>query len=463
MHATLVMVVAAFMGATLLSRHVANATHADAEGIARNGAPSIERLAAIRTSVLDLQLTLMSVLDQKSSQREAWLGKADDLLAAMEDDRAGYENLPVFPGESELWANARSNLMGYRRIALDAIAALHRQDWETARAKIMIDLPPATERTLRTVFSVIRLDSARVQELAQHIESERVLANRLAYVLGGLAMLLAAGLGIFTHRAIGRYAELQERHAEVLKERADELELFAARVAHDVMSPLGAASASIELAQRPATDRAGVEKALARSLRSIRRVAGVVQGLYEFARSGARPKARQSCRVPQVIEEVVEELRPLAREAALEITTSTFPEVLVACSSGVLGSLLSNLIGNAIKYSGGGSDAVIEVRVMTSDHTARFEVEDHGPGLPPGLVSSVFNPYIRGDEHRQPGLGLGLATVKRLSEGHGGACGVRSTPGRGCVFWFELPLRVAQEPQRFDHFPASESAPPPGG
>jgi signal transduction histidine kinase len=113
----------------------------------------------------------------------------------------------------------------------------------------------------------------------------------------------------------------------------------------------------------------------------------------------------------------------------------------VACPTGVLTSLVSNLVHNAIKYMGEARERRIAVRTLRVGRLARVEVEDTGPGLPPGSEERVFAPYTRADRSGQAGLGLGLATVKRLAEGYGGRVGVRSSSD-GCVFWFEVPIAV---------------------
>jgi signal transduction histidine kinase len=65
--------------------------------------------------------------------------------------------------------------------------------------------------------------------------------------------------------------------------------------------------------------------------------------------------------------------------------------------------------------------------------------------MPPELARRSFEPYVRGPDATQPGIGLGLATVHGLAEAHHGAVGVDSTPGRGSLFWFELPQVVRED------------------
>jgi signal transduction histidine kinase len=71
----------------------------------------------------------------------------------------------------------------------------------------------------------------------------------------------------------------------------------------------------------------------------------------------------------------------------------------------------------------------------------RIEVEDTGPGLAPGFEERAFEPYVQATHRKKTsGIGLGLATVKRMTQAHAGRVGVVSRPGVGCTFWVELPL-----------------------
>jgi len=103
-------------------------------------------------------------------------------------------------------------------------------------------------------------------------------------------------------------------------------------------------------------------------------------------------------------------------------------------------SILGNLLGNAVKYAGSGARVSIEARV---DSLVHVEVSDTGPGIAPELQARIFEPFVRGRKIGE-GLGLGLATARRLVEAHGGAIGLRSNAG-GSVFWFDLPPAKAPE------------------
>ena len=79
--------------------------------------------------------------------------------------------------------------------------------------------------------------------------------------------------------------------------------------------------------------------------------------------------------------------------------------------------------------------------------------------VPPAIQRTIFEPYTRGKDLSKPGIGLGLATAKRLCEAHRGRIGLRSEEGRGSTFWFELP-EASSEPA-FTQPPDEASPPPP--
>jgi signal transduction histidine kinase len=101
--------------------------------------------------------------------------------------------------------------------------------------------------------------------------------------------------------------------------------------------------------------------------------------------------------------------------------------------------MLSNLLRNALKYLGASRAREVTLAVVPENGTVLFEVIDTGPGVPEEARGRIFDPYVRAaGTQGTPGIGLGLATVKKLAASHGGSAGYRPRSGGGSVFWFEL-------------------------
>ncbi len=108
--------------------------------------------------------------------------------------------------------------------------------------------------------------------------------------------------------------------------------------------------------------------------------------------------------------------------------------------------VLTNLIGNAIKYSPEGG-AIKVLGVPGKHNTARLSVSDEGIGIPREDQERIFDRFHRVDNRlarQAPGTGLGLFLVRAVVEAHGGQVGVDSTPGQGSIFWIELPIGSQQ-------------------
>lgn len=301
----------------------------------------------------------------------------------------------------------------------------------------------ALERTDGALARVIRFDVLYGSRQIAAIERTWKYSEAAELALAGLCIALAALAAGLALRAMRRYTRF-------LEERSSELELFAGRVAHDVRSPLTAVGLSLELLDprepasgspaggSPAGSSEGRGRLITRARASLERVHAIVEGLYEFARAGARPTGHADTDVAEVLDGVLGELQPQAAEAGVTIEAAPFAACRAACSPGVLASLLSNLVRNALQQAGGRGGRVA-VRVEPRPDRVRVEVEDTGPGVPRGWEELVFEPYLRGPNAGRHGIGLGLATVKRLAEAYSGAVGVRAGSLGGACFWFELP------------------------
>lgn len=143
-------------------------------------------------------------------------------------------------------------------------------------------------------------------------------------------------------------------------------------------------------------------------------------------------------------EEVVREAAAVARRKGLALRVESEPDVLALADRRRVRQILTNLVANALKFTPRGH---VIIRVSRHDEVARVEVEDTGYGIAEDEREAIFEAYRQSTDARmrQGGAGLGLATVKRLVELHGGSIEIESTLGEGSTFRFVLPL--AKEPR----------------
>ncbi len=128
-----------------------------------------------------------------------------------------------------------------------------------------------------------------------------------------------------------------------------------------------------------------------------------------------------------------------AAARGIQLVTKPYEQCFVRCDPGLLAVLIGNLVRNAVKYMGDTAVRRISVGVTSTSGCVRIEVSDTGPGIPEEIRGRIFEPFVRGVQTREAGIGLGLATVSRLVAAHGGGYGVESAPGAGTTFWFTLP------------------------
>jgi len=140
----------------------------------------------------------------------------------------------------------------------------------------------------------------------------------------------------------------------------------------------------------------------------------------------------------------------LAREAAEIVRLSPSHRLVreldeltgyVECDPALVRIALSNLLDNAVKYSGGGT---ITLSGKTDDYAIKFFVADEGPGLNVGDVERIFERFIRSGDKKVGGAGLGLYVTRRIARLHGGEVAVRNRTGGGAVFEFEIWRRLSE-------------------
>jgi signal transduction histidine kinase len=439
---TLAIVIAFFavVAAFIASGFVSDAQLAGVDDASRRlGAttlPRLERLIMLRSTLRSLDVLLDDYADAEPSARPVIGARIEHATQKLEAEATAATTTP--------WADGGAPA---QRLAHDAesLAGVTRQMIARARAPGADELRALRDRDVHPRIAAVDGDARllldattlHAESIATQIGSVRAQTHRATIALDASCVLLGIVAAVVTARGVRKYAALLEEHGRMTEARAAELEQFSARVAHDVLSPLTAVAFGIAQAKRSVSDAAAL-RSIERSTASIERVRAIVDGLYDFARSGAKPSPGARADVADVVEGVVDELRARAEEAQVVLAIESLPACDAACARGVLASIVQNLVRNAIKYIDGGLDRRVSVRARATAAAVHIEVADTGPGIPDGAESRIFQPYVRASDGKR-GMGLGLATVQRLVTAHGGAVGVTSRPTAGSVFWVDLP------------------------
>jgi len=429
-------VVGSFLATNLIVQRSSTAIGTLSEGIIYNSAPSIEHLAQVRRAVLEAELALSRFIHEPL-QRPQLRKALEDALAQVKKGTQDYLLLQPLPGEQTLRMSVQESWVRFDSAVRHARGVAESNANAEANALFTQEVEPRGRRMLDDVTRAIEYDAARGREMAESIRETRRRTMWLANSLNAVCAILAVIVAWLLYRDARARRVLFDAHTKFLEERAAELEQFAGRVAHDIRNPLSAARMSAELVIRKSSDEAAREP-INRIIRSLSRADTITSALLDFARSGARPDPGARTELRTVIADLLGGFSAEAEQAGITLHCEPVPPVLVACSPGVYLSLLGNLVRNAIKYMGEVQIRRITLRVLDEGAFIRTEVIDTGPGITPKNQGSLFVPYFRGQGVGIEGLGLGLATVKKLAERHGGRVGVTSERGKGSTFWFAL-------------------------
>jgi signal transduction histidine kinase len=334
----------------------------------------------------------------------------------------------------------------------------------------------AREAAEQAETSVIKLTAASNAALGRAQADAAALAGRtwtavVAAFFGGLVVALAAtGLvayrmtralrrlsgatrdladGVFTEALpedrndeIGDLGRAFNRMAVRLKEVDTLKEDFFSHISHDLRNPLTGIRGAAQLLMQ---GKAGgpLESRQAQMVKiideSVDRTLGLVNQILEFTRLRARlmPLERRPVDLGKVVARALDELLPQAEEGGLALgSTTSGADFTVHGDEAGLMRVVTNLTGNAVKFTPRGGSVTVQVRDWGAE--VELRVTDTGQGIPADALPRIFDPYRQAHNGRN-GSGLGLAVVKGFVEAHGGRVEVESEAGKGSVFVVTLP------------------------
>jgi signal transduction histidine kinase/CHASE3 domain sensor protein len=231
-------------------------------------------------------------------------------------------------------------------------------------------------------------------------------------------------------------ARLYQKSQQAVAAREDVLTV----VSHDLRSPLTTVSmaASLLLEDDLTPEQTQELESVRAATHAMRRL---IEDLLDAARiEGGRLHLQiEEVTFEEIVDDVVAVLRPQAEEKQQRLVTKVSQNLpTLNADPKKLHQVLSNLIGNAVKFTP--RDGLISLKAKQVDSRIAVTITDSGPGIEADDLEAIFTPYWQGGGAERIGTGLGLAIVKGIVEAHGGVITAESEPGAGTTFRFEIPL-----------------------
>jgi signal transduction histidine kinase len=278
-----------------------------------------------------------------------------------------------------------------------------------------------------------RIDRLRVR--VDESMSDPTYATRLEEDTGALQPLVAS-LNRLLDQTQKRDVVLRRRTAEV--EAANkELESFASTVSHDLRAPVGSIAG---FAQALAEDYAHRLDDTGRECihwiqHSAAHMSAQIEGMLQMSRLARREVHRTDVDLSRLAHNIAGELRSANPEREVDFVIAD--GIVANGDERLLHVILDNLLGNAFKFTSKRSSARIEVGARREDGIPTFFVRDNGAGFAPEQAAKMFRPFQRLHSEKEfSGTGIGLATVHRIVQRHGGRIWAEGEPEKGATVYF---------------------------
>lgn len=215
-------------------------------------------------------------------------------------------------------------------------------------------------------------------------------------------------------------------------------------VSHDLKNPLSSILLQLQLIKKHlSTDEIKIKAITDKSIRTVKIMTNLIEDILSITKleSGGIVLEKKSNSLNQLINETVAMLEPLALKKEIEIKVSPTALDQVNFDYDRIFQVISNLLGNALKFTGPGGRIDISAYQSESGFI-NIKISDNGPGIPQENISNVFDRFWQAKQTNRLGTGLGLSIAKGIVTAHGGEIWVNSQLGEGAHFEFSLPLSI---------------------
>ena len=257
--------------------------------------------------------------------------------------------------------------------------------------------------------------------------------------------LLQKELEVSVANSARELAETRAAFVEELERKNRELEAFSYSVSHDLRAPLRSIDGFSQLLLEDHADEldAKGKDYLRRVCESARRMGQLIDDLLSLSKVGRTELKRDRVNLSIIAAAVFEELKAKDPDRRVELCIGE--NLLVEADSRLMRVAFDNLLGNAWKFTAKVSEARIELGTERKEGSAVFFVRDNGAGFDMNYAKDLFHPFQRLHADSDfAGTGVGLATVHRIIERHGGRIWAQGAVNHGATFYFTIPSAKAR-------------------
>ncbi len=367
-----------------------------------------------------------------------------ELRAHLDSAEAEFEaHLRAFgtndPEEAALVAAVEQSALAFQRTQDELLAARDRGvDPDTLAQRSIRELRPVRIELSDRLNRLVDNTEGRLQRAYEHAEAERQRWSAWLHVLLGVLLVASLGIGMYFSGLIDRSHRQTNEALERARRAVEARDELMGIVAHDLRNPLNAITLKAALLHRTAESDRG--RAQAESIETIaRRMEFLIKTMLEVAviEAGKFTIHPLPCDARALVRETLEMFGGMfaSKEVRLEGQAEALP--VVADRERIL-QVLSNLLGNALKYTPAGGEVRITARRERS--TVHFTVTDTGSGIAGEKLTHVFERFWKDESGGKKGTGLGLFIARGIVEAHGGRIWAESEVGLGSRFHFTLPV-----------------------
>jgi signal transduction histidine kinase len=323
------------------------------------------------------------------------------------------------------------------------------EDWRSSVQR-SVDLQQLAfdEDYAPVIEAIHRVDEALTSDQASRRQQVRFVQQIQMWTTVGLVLLaaIASSLVLWILQRLRSLAAMLSRESQARQIALEqEQKLVRMRdeilsvVAHDLRSPLTTIGLSTQLI--PGSAEKDQAEHVETILATTRRMQRLIQDLLDVTKLESSRLTIQQDQVDPIAiaREVVSEQRPIAREREITLETS-IPDLTpkVCGDADRLAQALTNLIGNALKFTPAGG--TVRVCVESDTSHVRFEVSDSGPGISPQDLPHLFEPFWQAKKTAHLGAGLGLKITRGIADAHGGSIEANNAPEGGARFVLTVPV-----------------------